>query len=169
MDEKLKSNIIKSAKRIEENSLYAYKSHYNSAAIWSFLYHTLTIGIIITSSITIAYTFSDTNPYIIRILAIIALILSSLVMFFNPGEKIRIHNEAGHSYNSLNSKAEMFYEIEAKYYDETYIKGKIFELRDKRDELNSKYPQPLTMGYIIAKIGIWVGEATNKVDKEQYS
>gem|GEM_PF-4133786 len=167
MDDKLKSNIIKSAKRIEENSLYAFKSHYNSAAIWSFIYHVLTIGIIIASSITIAYTFSDTNPYIIRILAIIALIFSSLVMFFNPSEKIRIHNEAGSSYSSLNSKAETFREIEAEYYEETYVKGKIFELRDKRDEFNSKYPQPLTLGYIAAKIGIWLGEAINKVDKSE--
>ncbi len=31
MDEKLRQNIIIAAKRIKENSLYAFKSHYNSS------------------------------------------------------------------------------------------------------------------------------------------
>lgn len=166
MEDKLKSNIIKSAKRIEENSLYAFKSHYNSSAIWSFIYHILTVGIIITSSVTIAYTFSDKSYDLIRILAISSLILSSLAMFFNAGDKIRLHKEAGDEYSCLNSQAQSFLDIEIQVYEETDIKAKIFELRDKRDKLNSKYPRPLPLGYTMAQIGILFGEATNKVDKE---
>ncbi len=102
----------------------------------------------------------------IRILAVISFILSIISIFLNAGDKIRIHKEAGDSYSCLHSKAQTFLDIEINVLDEIDIKSKIFKLRDERDELNSKYTQPLLLGYLGAKFGIWLGEATNKVDKE---
>jgi hypothetical protein len=161
-----KEAIIKEAKRIEENCLLSSKGHFVAAGFWTNF--SLWVGIPTTIMAVVAgiLSFSTYNCYA-GLLSIIVAILTALTTFLNPKERSNGHFVAGNNYDSLLTKARIFWTIECKRENSLEIlESKLNDLSGQRERLNRDCPQIPKWAYKKAKNGIEDGEATYIVDKE---
>src|SRR5579884_1654549 len=102
-----KTKLIKEAKRIEEDSLYSAKGHFNNASTWSTIQYWLGVPSVIASAIagTSALSKFPNHEYIAGGLAILAAVLTGLMTFVNPRDRSVVHLNAGNKYNSLRNRA----------------------------------------------------------------
>ncbi|MBM3210667.1 SLATT domain-containing protein [Candidatus Poribacteria bacterium] len=184
MENLTKDNIIKEAKRIEEDSLCSAKAHFYAGQFWTNLHFWIGIPAAIFAAVagTAALARFDSRNIIAGILSIIAAILTVIMTFINPREKATIHQKAGNDYNSLKNKSRIFGQIEveeintigsveiAAQEDTKTVVNKTLleelnELSNERDELNKESPQIPKWAYKKAIKGIEAGEATYDADK----
>ena len=83
----------KEAKRIEEDCIYSAKSHFNAEAVWKTWHYIIGIpailtAVIISSMILKMYLAEG----VIIIIGIIGTILTSLLTFLKPYEKVNEHH-----------------------------------------------------------------------------
>ncbi|MDP8214176.1 MAG: SLATT domain-containing protein [Candidatus Euphemobacter frigidus] len=162
--------IIKEAKRIEENGLYTSKGHFTSANYWS-KFH-LWVGIPTLVLATIAGTAAlgqfDTKNIIAGVLSIIIVLFTAIATFLNPKEKASNHLTAGNHYDSLLTRARIFWTIEC-HGDKTeeILTEKLMYLSEEKDRLNRESPQVLKWAFKKARRDIEEGEASYKVDDEE--
>lgn len=165
-----KDNIIKEARRIEEDTLYSAKGQFIAANFWTKFHLWMGVPTAILAAIAGASALSqfENHNIVAGILAIMVAALTAVTTFLNPNEKANSHLNAGNKYNSLRNKARIFCEIDS--CEETSIQELIKQLKElakQRDELNQNSPQIPKKAYEKAKKGIEEGEADFKVDKIQ--
>lgn len=169
---KVKEAIIKEAKRIEENCLYTSKGHFTVAQFWSNFHLWLGIPTVILASIAGASALSQfSNSIVIAgVISIVVVVLSTTTTFLNPRERANTHLSAGNNYDSLLSKARVFWTIDCWQNDTAEIlTQKLKSLSEERDRLNRECPQVPRFAYLAAKRGIKEGEANHEVDKTKTS
>jgi len=170
MTDNIKENMIKEAKRIEEDSLYSAKGHFVAANFWTNFHLWIGAPTAILATIAGASALSQfgNQNIIAGILAIIVAVLTAVITFLNPNEKANAHLNSGNKYSSLRNKARVFYEID--FYtvksDEELSKY-LKELVKQRDELNQDSSQIPGWAYKKARKGIKEGEASYYVDSEK--
>lgn len=159
-----KENLIKEAKRIEEDSIYSSKSHYEAARTWDNVYLWLGIPTAIIAGISGVSAFEE-HKLIAGISAIIAAALASISTFLNPSEKAQAHYIAGQKFTALKNRTRIFREIEV--LDETHenLKEKITLLSSERDSINEVSPQIPRKAFEKARKGIEEGESEYAVDR----
>ena len=166
--EDIKEKIINEAKRVEEDSLYSAKGHFEAANRWINVYFWIGIPTACLAAIAGASALSqfDYHNTIAGFLSIIVAAFTAITTFLNPNERATFHKNAGNMYNSLRNRARIFYQIECggTKADEELI-DRLRELTDLRDELNQNSPQIPRWAYEKAKRGIKAGEADYKVDE----
>ena len=163
---KTKEEIIKEARRIEESTLYAAKSHYNDSSMWTMFHMLLGLPTTVLSSIVAVKSFAqfDSTHNASGIIALIVAGLSGLMTFLNPNEKSAIHHKAANSYDSLNNRARIFRTIDCWGKDTDFVlTNKLKEFSEEQIKLNSGV-QPSPLGYLRAKWGIKNGEADFEAD-----
>ena len=169
MTDNIKENMIKEARRIEEDSLYSAKGHFVAANFWTNFHLWIGVPTAILAAIAGASALSqfDNHNIIAGILAIVVTALTAVTTFLNPNEKANSHRNAGNKYNSLRNKARVFFEIDCcggSSYEELIKQLK--ELVKQRDGLNQNSPQIPIRAYKKARKGIEEGEADYKVDEK---
>ena len=163
-----KEAIIKEAKRIEENSLYSAKGHFVAAQFWTNFHLWIGVPTVILAALagTSALAQFDNHNIIAGILSLIVVVLAAITTFLNPREKARIHLTSGNNYDSLLSRARMFWTIDCRRENsEHLLADKLKDLSEQRDRLNRECPQIPRWAYKRAKKGIEEGEASYEVDK----
>lgn len=113
-----------------------------------------------------AYTVLDKDNHYAGILALLVAVLSALMTFLNPNEKASNHLNAGNSYGALENEVRIFRTIECwQGQPEAHLTISIKNYSDKRGHLNATFPKIPWHAYVLANFGIWLGEASYKVDK----
>jgi len=166
-----KQNLIKEARRIEEDCLYSAKGHFVAANFWTNFHLWIGVPTAILAAIAGASALSqfDNHNIVAGILAIIVTALTAVTTFLNPNEKVNSHLNAGNKYNSLRNKARIFCEIDSCGENNSIqeLTKQLKELAKQRDELNQNSPQIPGWAFKRAKKGIEEGEANYKVDEDE--
>ncbi|MEW6715188.1 MAG: SLATT domain-containing protein [Nitrospirota bacterium] len=162
-----KDEIIKEAKRIEENSLYSAKGHFVAAHFWDNFHLWIGIPTVVLAAVagTAAFAKIDQNNFIAGALSIVVVVLTAVATFLNPKERSHTHLTSGNNYDSLLTRARMFWTIECRRENlEDALSAKLNSLSDERDRLNRESPQVPKWAFKKARKGIEEGEASYKVD-----
>jgi len=165
----IKENLIKEARRVEEDSLYSAKGHFVAANFWTNFHLWIGVPTAILAAIAGASALShfDDHNVLAGILAIIVTALTAVTTFLNPNEKAASHRNAGNKYNSLRNRARIFGEIDSCGEDsDQEITKQLKELAKQRDELNQDSPQIPRWAYKKARKGIEEGEADYRINKK---
>ncbi len=164
-----KDEIIKEAKRIEENGLYTAKGHFVAAHFWDNFHLWIGIPTVVLAAIagTAAFAKFDTDNLFAGVLSIVVVVLTAVTTFLNPKERAHTHLTAGNSYDSLLTRARMFWTIECRRENsDDALLAKLKNLSDERDRLNRECPQGPKWAFRKARKGIEDGEANYKVDEK---
>lgn len=168
MVNEIRENIIKEARRIEEDGLYSAKGHFVAADFWTNIHLWIGVPTAILAAIAGASALSQFNNHnvIAGILAIVVAALTAVTTFLNPNEKANIHLSSGNSYNALKNKARIFCEIDSRSGDlyENII-SQFRDLANQRDNLNKKSPQIPRWAFKLGRKGIEEGQADYRVDE----
>ena len=166
----IKDNMLKEARRIEEDTLYSAKGQFVAANFWANFHLWIGVPTAILAAIAGASALSqfENHNIIAGILAIIVTAFTAVTTFLNPNEKANSHRNAGNKHNSLRNKARIFCDIDSCGEDSIQeLTKQLKELAKQRDELNQNSPQIPRWAYKKAKKGIEEGEAEFKVDKNE--
>lgn len=166
MIESSKTNeIIREAKRIEEDALHSGKSHLNVSAFWSKANYLLGIPIIIFAALRGVDFFSGMQ-YLPDVIDILIVILAALQTFLNPADHIAQRKQAGDKYFALKNQVRCFCKIELPNLKIEEATETLKAFSQKRDELNADAPSIPYLAFVLAKRSIEKGHADYAVDKE---
>ncbi len=151
--------------RLEEDSTYSSKSHFNAEAFWGGLH--LWVGLLIAiASAAAGITFFTESSASSGYLAIFAAILSGLNTTINPEKLAATHGLAGRKYSSLKNSARIFRTIGLQQTELDVVRCNFRALCKQRDDLNESSPGIPRFFYNRAKKDIEKGYAKYKNDKE---
>jgi hypothetical protein len=168
MTENVRENVLKEARRIEEDNLYSAKGQFVMANFWSRFHLWIGVPTAILAAIASASALSqfDNHNLIAGILAIVVTGLTAVTTFVNPNEKASAHRNSGNKYNSLRNRARIFREVDSQTAkSEQVLTDRLKQLAGERDELNQSSPPVFRWAYIRAKKGIQEGEADYEADE----
>lgn len=160
--------IIKEAKRLEEDILYSSKARFAMSNFWYYLHGAFGIIIIGGSILFGALSFANLNlPININILSLIVIVISMLQIFFNPYEQSRINKNLGDEYNQLKQEIRLFYNVEIFNGDLRRNIEKIKDFAKHKNEIDYNSSPILGHFYNKAKKGIEEKrEHEHEVDKK---
>lgn len=168
---KVREEIIREAKRLEESTLFSMKGHHTAASGWSNRHLWLGLPVVVISALVGAATFSqyaETYPEVKVIAGLLSLavaILSGITTFLNPNDRENSHLTAGHAFDKLNNDARLFWSVDCWQGDsDAVLTSQLKELVEQKNQLNANSPQVPNWAYRKAKAGIVAGEAKFEVD-----
>jgi hypothetical protein len=164
-----KDEIIKEAKRIEEDALYSSKGHFAAAQVWSnfHLWVGLPTALLAGVAAVSALSQFDSRGIAAGIISIAVGGLTAVNTFMNPNERASIHLNAGNNYDALMNRTRIFWTIGCWLGEsDDVLTSRLKDLSDEKDKLNKSCPQIPGWAYKAAKRGILAGEAVHSVDKE---
>ncbi|MFZ2654959.1 MAG: SLATT domain-containing protein [Victivallales bacterium] len=167
---KTKVEIINEAKRIEEALLYSSKGHFAASHFWGNFHLWVGVPTVLFSAVAGASALSkfDPNHVIAGSFSILVAVLSGVMTFLNPNEKVRAHLNAGNNYDSLMNKIRMFWSIDCwRDESEQVLTEKLKYFSEQKDHLNQTCPQIPRWAYSLAKERIKEGEGDYMVDKKE--
>ena len=108
--------IVEEAKRIENDTSYSAKGHYEAAEYWTRFHLMIGIPTAILSAVAGASALAqfDNHSIIAGFLAIVVTTLTAVATFLNPNEKANSHQNVGNKYNALRNKVRVFCNIDSK-------------------------------------------------------
>ena len=152
--------IIEEAKRIEHDTLYSAKGHYEASQYWTKFHLIIGIPTAVLSALAGASALAqfDNHSIIAGFLAIAVAAFTAVVTFLNPNEKATSHQNVGNKYNALRNKVHVFCNIDASVEDsDQELIQQLKELARQRDELNQDSPP----------ISNWAYKKAQKVMKDK--
>lgn len=153
------------AARIEEDSLYSAKGHWEAAKPWEHRHLWIGVPTTVCAAATGVSAFSN-HPIVTGVLAVVVAVGSGLNTFLNPNERHRRHCDAGNAYKALNNHARIFRTTECvPAADLSVLRAKLQELDQRRNDLNQGSPIIPRPAFEAARRGIEAGEATHRVDQ----
>jgi hypothetical protein len=153
--------------RIEEDTEYSSKGHYNAAWPWSWAHLWLGIPNAILAGIASVNAFQG-NDTAAGVLAILASALAAAIAFLAPGDRASTHKRSGGEYNTLRNRCRIFRNISmAQLANDDEVLARFEELAARRDELNATCPQIPGWAFRTARKGIEEGEAHYRVDRRE--
>jgi len=166
---KTKEAIIDESKRIEENCLYTAKGHFIAAQFWTNFHLWIGVPTVILAAIAgiTAFAKFGENNILAGVFSIIVVVLTAITTFLNPKEKANTYLISGNNYDSLLTKARIFWTIDCREENsEQVLTQKLKDLSERRDKLNRESLQVPAWAYKKAEKGIEEGEADYRVDKK---
>lgn len=153
-------------KRIEEDSEYSSKGHYNAASRWQWANLSLGGPNAIIAAFAGVNAFQGSTIWA-GALAIIAAAIAAALTFLNPGDRASTHKCSAGEYQTLRNRSRIFRTIVlCCLTDEKEILARFEELAQRRDELNATCPQIPTWAFRAARKGIEEGESLHRVDQK---
>ncbi len=131
--------IVEEAKRIENDTSYSAKGHYEAAEYWTRFHLMIGIPTAILSAVAGASALAqfDNHSIIAGFFAIVVTTLTAVATFLNPNEKANSHQNVGNKYNALRNKVRVFCNIDSSVESsEQELIKQLKELAKQRDELN---------------------------------
>lgn len=160
----MRDKLVVEARRIEEDSLYSSKGHFEAAALWGRVQFGLGLPSAILAAITTVLAFADVGVWA-GILALIVVALASVMTFLNPSQQRGLHQTAGDRFHTLRSEVRFFREIDlAGNMTEAKLVHRLREISYEYQEVRSQSPGIPRLAYWNAKRGIERGEANYEVD-----
>ncbi len=163
----LSQKLSEESLRIQEDTIYSAKSHFNAADRWS-KYHML-IGMpsAVIAAIAGGSAFNE-MPLVAGSLAMISTALITVLTFLKPSERSEAHRVVGGQYLKLRNQARMFNEITLiECSDVDAAKEQLLGLANTRDELNQTSPAFTQKDYERAKSEIDQGRTIYQIDKDK--
>ncbi len=155
--------MIKEAKRIEEDSEHSAKGQYNAADRWNG-YHLL-IGIPASVVAALAgVSVVQKAPSWAVACAVASAALTTVLTFLRPSERSEKHKTYGGQYLALRNAARIFRQIEVVEADVNAAKQRLLSLSRMRDELNQTALAVGRKDYELAKTDIDSGRSQYGVD-----
>ncbi|WP_242343613.1 MULTISPECIES: SLATT domain-containing protein [Anaeromyxobacter] len=164
MENHVRDAIGREALRIEEDSAFSSKSHYNAGEGWASVRLWVGIPSVVIAAVASGSAFRD-EPALAGILAAIVAGLTAVSTFLNPSEKERAHQASGAKYGSLRNRARIFREVEVSLGDEPGLRDQLLALASERDALNAESPRIPRRAFRAARRGIEEGEAEYQADR----
>jgi hypothetical protein len=168
---KVREEIIREAKRLEESTLFSMKGHHTAASGWSTRHLWLGLPVVIISALVGATTFSqyaESCPALkvtAGLLSLAVAILSGITTFLNPNDRESAHLTAANAFDKLNNDARLFWAVDCwQESPDAVLTSQLKELVERKNQLNANSPQIPNWAYRKAKAGIVAGEAKFEVD-----
>lgn len=99
-------------------------------------------------------------------LPVAVLILSALATFVDAQKRISAHQNAGNAYDSLLNKVRIFRTIGCVSESlDALVNDQLRGFSEHKDRLNETSPSTPFIAYLLAKLGLWLGQAEYAVDK----
>lgn len=153
---------VREARRIEEDSLYSSKGHYNASEYWQNVHYWTGIPNCIIAAIAGLSAFNG-YPIAAGVLAVLAAAITATITFLNPEAKSASHNSAAVEYHALRNRARIFANITINAgLDDEALNRRFEELALQRENLNTVSPQIPEKAFLKARAGIEAGEADHK-------
>lgn len=164
-DQAMIDALRREAERIEEDTTYSSKSHFNAEDTWVCRHYWL--GIPATALAAIAgAALIKSQPEWASALTLLASLLTGLMTFLKPNERAAMHRAAAGQFLALKNDARLFREVELlQVHQLDELPDRLKALSSTRNELNQKSPSIPRGAFVAARKGIEEGEATHKVDK----
>jgi len=154
------------AERLEEDTLYSSKGHFNAEDTWVRRNYWLGVPATVLGAVAGA-TLIKSQPEWATAFTLLASLLTGLMTFLKPNERAALHRAAAGQFLALRNEARFFREIELLQLDRLdELPERLKALSAARNELNLKSPSIPRRAFVAARKGIEEGEATHKVDKE---
>ena len=155
------------AERLEEDTLYSSKGHFNAEDTW--VRRNYWLGVPATALGAIAgAALVKSQPEWASAFTLLASLLTGLMTFLKPNERAAMHRAAAGQFLALRNEARFFREIELLEIDRLgEFPERLKALSSARNELNQKSPSIPRRAFVAARKGIEEGEATHKVDMEK--
>lgn len=156
---------VREAKRVEEDSLYSAKSHFEAGRRWSRVHLWLGLPAAALSAIAGGSAFGG-HDVLAGSLALVVAGLTAVMTFLSPDDKASRHQLAGARYNAVRNSARVFYEV-------TVLRGgadlstQLASLCERRDTLNLESPQIAGWAFQKGRKAIESGEASYQVDRDK--
>lgn len=161
-----KDEIVKEAKRIEEDTLYSSKGHFAASYFWSNFHLWMGVPTAVLAGIVAALALSG-EGLVGGAVAIVIAGLTAITTFINPNEKASAHLAAGNNFDALSNRARIFWTIDCWQEDSDRVLTEIVkDLSNQKAKLNMSSPQIPGWAYRKGRKGIEAGEAQHAVDKE---
>lgn len=162
--ESIKAKIVEELARVEEDSIYSAKSHFNASDRWSSYHYWLGVPSVVLSIVAGA-TIPTKASWIATIASIGAAALTSLITFLKPSETATQHKSSGDQYLGLRNDARILREVSLQVLEtDTQALDALKELTTRRTELNTISRQPSRKDFALARDGIEQGEANHAID-----
>lgn len=161
------SALRREAERLEEDTLYSSKGHFNAEDTWVRRNYWLGVPATVLGAVAGA-TLIKSQPELATAFTLLASLLTGLMTFLKPNERAALHRAAAGQFLALRNEARFFREIElleSGQLDE--LPERLKKLTATRNELNLKSPSIPRRAFVAARKGIEEGEATHKVDEEE--
>lgn len=161
------SALHREAERLEEDTLYSSKGHFNAEDTWVRRNYWLGVPATILGAVAGA-TLIKSQPEWATAFTLLASLLTGLMTFLKPNERAALHRAAAGQFLSLRNEARFFREIELLQSDRLdELTERLKALSTARNELNLKSPSIPRRAFVAARKGIEEGEADHKVDKDE--
>lgn len=161
------SALRREAERLEEDTTYSSKGHFNAEDTWVRRNYWLGVPATILGAVAGA-TLIKSQPEWATAFTLLASLLTGLMTFLKPNERAALHRAAAGQFLALRNEARFFREIELLQSDRLdELSERLKALLAARNELNLKSPSIPRQAFVAARKGIEEGEATHKVDKEE--
>jgi len=155
------------SERLEEDTLYSSKGHFNAEDTWVRRNYWLGVPATVLGAIAGA-TLIKSQPEWATAFTLLASLLTGLMTFLKPNERAAMHRAAAGQFLALRNEARFFREIELLQPDRLdELSERLKALSAARNELNLKSPSIPRRAFVAARKGIEEGEATHKVDKKE--
>lgn len=137
MDEAIRKAIGDEAARIEEDSTFSSKGHYNAESCWKATHYVVGGIAALAGAIAGGSAFSDCT-WLTAIAGALSGLSAAALTFFNPSEKAQEHKASGDCFGSLRNDARIFRTVglpqTTSALDAT---AKLADLNRRRTELNA--------------------------------
>lgn len=164
----VRDELLREARRIEEDANYSARSHFVAARRWRAVHLWVGIPTVIASAVSglSALGQFDNHNVIAGLLALLVAAAIAVTTFLNPHKQASVHLEAGNRFLALRNQARFFYTIDCRdqQHTDTELTTMLRRLAHRRDSLNQNAPAIPHTAFITARKGIEEGEARYEVD-----
>jgi len=160
----IEDEIIKECCRIEEDSIYSSKGHFEASALWKRIHLWIGVPSAILAGIASISAFEE-NTLVAGSLAILVAALGAIATFLNPSSKANEHHAAASSYLELRNRVRRFKNIELPGMDAQDGKERILAFGQNKDDLSLTTPQIPEWAFKKARRNIEEGQAEYVADK----
>jgi hypothetical protein len=156
--------IVAEAKRLEEDTLYSAKSHFNVANLWERMHMVVGGLATIAAALAAVFTLSHDDALVVA-LAVLASVSTGIMTFLNPHHIASSHRKSGTEYNAIHNQARIFHSIDCQTGAPGDALGaRLKELSRLRDDLSARSLSIPRWAFEQARRGIAQGEAEYKED-----
>ena len=169
---KARGEIAIEASRIEEGALFSSKRHFETARIWGWFHWITGLPLVVLAALSNASTSTievvDSIAPISTYIPLALLLLSVLSTFIDAQKRMVAHQSCGNAYDALVNEVRIFRTIGCASDEvDKVLTAQLENLSNQKDRLNETSPATPWPAYLLAKIGIWMGQAEYAVDKAQ--
>jgi len=164
--ERLVEELKAEAARLEEDSDFTARGHYNAATRWRSGHRWLGVAATIFSAVTAAAALREAAPEVILVSSVIAGVLTAVLTFLKPSEEADRHHRAADQSLAIRNRARFFRNLEVLHEDKTDrdLTEALRVLTEQRNELLAGAPIIPRGAFEKARGDIEAGTTTHAID-----